>query len=151
MSSSVLRRRCSMILHVNIIVQINVEFAFRERNEIFVLITNPVMSTAVAMACIPDDEARVINSHKAFANWLTKGNQCVYSRVPMLTLLKSVRSWGQLIIHIDKRLHVGYILLKGFAFAEETSNSLEVMIDYCLRRRMLAGIVATPLSTLWRR
>ena len=86
-----------MILHVNIIVQINVEFAFRERNEIFVLITNPVMSTAVAMACIPDDEARVINSHKAFANWLTKGNQCVYSRVPMLTLLKSVRSWGQLI------------------------------------------------------
>jgi hypothetical protein len=69
----------------------------------------------------------------------------------MLTLLKSVRSWGQLIIHIDKRLHVGYILLKGFAFAEETSNSLEVMIDYCLRRRMLAGIVATPLSTLWRR
>jgi hypothetical protein len=69
----------------------------------------------------------------------------------MLTLLKSVRSWGQLIIHINKRLHVGYILLKGFAFAEETSNSLEVMIDYCLRRRMLAGIVATPLSTLWRR
>ena len=69
----------------------------------------------------------------------------------MLTLFKSVRSWGQLIIHINKRLHVGYILLKGFAFAEETSNSLEVMIDYCLRRRMLAGIVATPLSTLWRR
>jgi hypothetical protein len=69
----------------------------------------------------------------------------------MLTLLKSVRSWGQLIIHIDKRLHVGYILLKGFAFAEETSNSLEVTIDYCLRRRMLAGIVATPLSMLWRR
>jgi hypothetical protein len=69
----------------------------------------------------------------------------------MLTLLKSVRSWGQLMIHINKRLHVGYILLKGFAFAEETSNSLEVMIDYCLRRRMLAGIVATPLSTLWRR
>jgi hypothetical protein len=69
----------------------------------------------------------------------------------MLTLLKSVRSWGQLIIHIDKRLHVGYILLKGFAFAEETSNSLEVMIDYCLRRRMLAGIVATQISMLWRR
>jgi len=69
----------------------------------------------------------------------------------MLTLLKSVRSWEQLIIHINKRLHVGYILLKGFAFAEETSNSLEVMIDYSLRRRMLAGIVATPLSMLWRR
>ena len=58
---------------------------------------------------------------------------------------------GAAYIHIDKRLHVGYILLKGFAFAEETSNSLEVMIDYCLRRRMLAGIVATPLSMLWRR
>ena len=69
----------------------------------------------------------------------------------MLALLKSIRSWGQLIIHINKRFHVGYILLKDFAFAEETSNSLEVMIDYCLRRRMLAGIVATPLSTLWRR
>ena len=67
-----------MILHVNIIVQINVEFAFRERNEVFVLITNPVMSTAVAMAFIPDDVARVINSPKAFANWLTKGNQWVY-------------------------------------------------------------------------
>ena len=80
--------------------RLNVEFAFRERNEVFVLITNPVMSTAVAMAFIPDDEARVINSPKAFANWLTKGNQCVYSRVPMLTLLKSVRSWGQ----VDTRL-----------------------------------------------
>ena len=81
-----------MILHVNIIVQtdrpfivltetksiIDVEFVFRERNEVFVLITNPVMSTAVAMAFIPDDVARVINSPKAFANWLTKGNQWVY-------------------------------------------------------------------------
>ena len=67
-----------MILHVNIIVQINVEFAFRERNEVFVLITNPVMFTAVAMAFIPDNVARVINSPKAFANWLTKGNQWVY-------------------------------------------------------------------------
>ena len=36
MSSSVLRRRCSMILHVNIIVQVDVEIAFRERNEVFV-------------------------------------------------------------------------------------------------------------------
>ena len=80
MSLSVLtlRRRCSMILHVNVIVQINVEIAFRERNEVFVLISNPVMSTAVAMAFIPDDVARVINSPKAFANWLTKGNQWVY-------------------------------------------------------------------------
>jgi len=69
----------------------------------------------------------------------------------MLTLLKSVRSWGQLIIHINKRLHVDYILLKGFTFAKETSNSFEMTIDYCLRRRMLAGIVATQLSMLWRR
>ena len=67
-----------MILHVNIIVQIDVELTFRKRNEVFVLITNPVMSTAVAMAFIPDDVARVINSPKAFANWLTKGNQWVY-------------------------------------------------------------------------
>ena len=139
-----------MILHVNIIVQIDVEFACRERNEVFILITNPVTSTAMTKAFIPNDIARVINSPKAFANWLTKRDQWVNCRVPMLALLKSIRSWGQLIIHINKRFHVGYILLKGFAFAEETSNSLEVMIDYCLRRRMLAGIVATPLSMLWR-
>ena len=66
----------------------------------------------------------------------------------MIALLKSVRSWGQLIIHINKRLHVGYILLKGFAFAEETSNSLEVTIDYCLRRRML-GHCSDPNFGLW--
>jgi hypothetical protein len=64
--------------------------------------------------------------------------------------MKSIRSWGQLIIHINKRFHVGYILLKDFAFAEETSNSLEVTFNYCLRRRMLAGLVATSLSMLWR-
>jgi len=67
-----------MILHVNIIVQIDVEFAFRERNEVIILITNPVTSTAMTKAFIPNDIARVINSPKAFANWLTKGNQWVY-------------------------------------------------------------------------
>jgi len=81
-----------MILHVNIIVQIDVEFACRERNEVFILITNPVMSTAVTKAFIPDDIASVINSPKAFANWLTKGDQWVYCRVPLLALLKSIRS-----------------------------------------------------------
>ena len=57
-----------MILHVNIIVQIDVEFACRERNEVIILITNPVTSTAMTKAFIPNDIARVINSPKAFAN-----------------------------------------------------------------------------------
>jgi hypothetical protein len=43
-----------------------------------VLITNPIMYTSVTMAFILDDVARVINSSKAFANWLTKGNQWVH-------------------------------------------------------------------------